>query len=67
VDVAREDGTVATFEVYDLQQFPKDGFPTVQVYGPTTGPELRLITCGGTIVESTGRFDDNIIVFAREV
>lgn len=67
VEVTREDGTVATFEVYDLQQFPKDAFPTVQVYGPTEGPELRLITCGGTIVESTGRFDDNVIVFAREV
>lgn len=67
VEVGRDDGSVATFEVYDLQQFPKDAFPTVQVYGPTEGPELRLITCGGTIVESTGRFDDNIIVFAREV
>lgn len=67
VEVAREDGTIATFEVYDLQQFPKDSFPTVQVYGSTPGPELRIITCGGTIAESTGHFSDNIIVFAREV
>ncbi|WP_244903795.1 class F sortase [Ornithinimicrobium cerasi] len=67
VEVERSDGTVATFEVYDLQQFPKDSFPTVQVYGNTPGPELRLITCGGTIAESTGHFTDNIIVFAREV
>lgn len=67
VDVTREDGTVATFEVYDLQQFPKDAFPTTQVYGNTEGPELRLITCGGFIAESTGRFSDNVIVFAREV
>ena len=67
VDITREDGTVATFEVYDMQQFPKDSFPTVQVYGATQGPELRVITCGGTIAESTGHFTDNIIVFAREV
>ncbi|MFN2319051.1 MAG: class F sortase [Dermatophilaceae bacterium] len=67
VDVTRQDGTLATFEVYDLQQFPKDSFPTLQVYGNTDGPELRLITCGGTITESTGRFKDNIIVFARQV
>ncbi|QFG68543.1 class F sortase [Ornithinimicrobium pratense] len=66
IDVTRQDGTIATFEVYDLQQFPKDSFPTVQVYGPTKGPELRLITCGGTIAQSTGRFADNIIIFARE-
>ena len=67
VDVLREDGTTASFEVYDLQQFPKDGFPTFAVYGNTAGPELRLITCGGTIAESTGRFDDNVVVFARLV
>ncbi|WP_134772104.1 class F sortase [Ornithinimicrobium flavum] len=67
VEVTREDGSVATFEVYDLRQFPKDDFPTVEVYGNTAGPELRLITCGGTIAESTGRFADNVIVFAREV
>lgn len=67
VEVTRADGSTATFEVYDLQQFPKDSFPTIQVYGNTAGPELRLITCGGTVAESTGRFVDNVIVFAREV
>ena len=40
---------------------------TTLVYGNTAGPELRLITCGGTVAESTGRFVDNVIVFAREV
>lgn len=67
VDVTRGDGSTVSFEVYDLQQFPKDAFPTLQVYGNTDGPELRLITCGGTIAESSGHFTDNIIVFAREV
>uniref|UniRef100_UPI00102114DC sortase domain-containing protein n=1 Tax=Serinicoccus sediminis TaxID=2306021 RepID=UPI00102114DC len=41
VEVSRADGTTATFEIYDLQQYPKDTFPTTQVYGNTTGPELR--------------------------
>ncbi|WP_298746501.1 class F sortase [uncultured Serinicoccus sp.] len=67
VEVSRADGTTATFEIYDLRQFPKDTFPTAQVYGNTTGPELRVITCGGTFSDTTGHFDDNIIVFAREV
>ena len=67
VDVLREDGTTASFEVYDVQQFPKDGFPTLQVYGGTPGPELRLITCGGTVAESDGRFSDNVVVFAHAV
>jgi sortase (surface protein transpeptidase) len=67
VDVLREDGTTASFQVYDVQQFPKDGFPTRQVYGGTPGAELRLITCGGTIAESDGRFTDNVVVFAHAV
>ena len=28
--------------------YPKDKFPTAEVYGPTPTAELRLITCGGT-------------------
>ncbi len=67
VEVLREDGTTAAFEVYDVQQFPKDGFPTLQVYGNTPGPELRIITCGGTIAESSGHYTDNVVVFAHEV
>lgn len=67
VEVDREDGTTATFEVYDLQQFPKDSFPTLAVYGNTVGPELRLITCGGDVSEADGHFTDNVVVFAREV
>ncbi|ANS79155.1 putative secreted protein [Serinicoccus hydrothermalis] len=66
VEVTRADGSEATFEVYDLQQFPKNAFPTAQVYGNTPGPELRVITCAGTISESTGHYNDNVIVFARE-
>lgn len=66
VEVDRADGTTATFEIYDLQQFPKDTFPTLAVYGNTPGPELRLITCAGTFDDDTGHYDDNIIVYARE-
>ena len=67
VDVAREDGTTVTFEVYDVQQYPKADFPTLAVYGNTSGPELRLITCGGAFSDSDGHFTDNVVVFARAV
>lgn len=64
VDVAREDGTTATFEVYDSARYSKDEFPTLAVYGRTDGPELRLITCGGDLDED-GHHLDNTVVFAR--
>ncbi|MGP9536742.1 class F sortase [Brachybacterium sp. AOP43-C2-M15] len=66
IEVDREDGTVATFEVYDAARYPKDEFPTVAVYGRTDGPELRLITCAGDLDED-GHHLDNTVVFARLV
>lgn len=64
VEVDREDGTTATFEVYDTARFAKDAFPTVAVYGRTDGPELRLITCGGEL-DDQGHHLDNTVVFLR--
>ncbi|MGO3313603.1 MAG: class F sortase [Brachybacterium tyrofermentans] len=66
IDVEREDGTTATFEVYDSARYPKDEFPTLAVYGRTDGPELRVITCGGDL-DADGHHLDNTVVFARLV
>jgi hypothetical protein len=35
-----------------------------EVYGDTTGPELRLITCGGVFDGNTHHYRDNVIVYA---
>jgi len=67
VEVTREDGSVATFEVYATDSFPKDDFPKVAVYGNTEVPELRLITCGGDYDPQARAHVDNIVVFATLV
>ena len=67
VDVRRADGTTVVFEVYDVRVVPKDDFPTLEVYGNTEGPELRLITCGGPFDSTAGRYVDNVVVFARQI
>lgn len=66
VSVLRADGSIAEFEVYDAARYPKDSFPTLEVYGRTEGPELRLITCGGDL-DADGHHLDNTVVFARLV
>ncbi len=66
IEVAREDGRPATFEVYDAVRYPKEEFPTLAVYGRTAGPELRVITCGGDL-DSDGHHLDNTVIFARLV
>ena len=35
------------FTVTRVARYAKDAFPATEVYGPTPGAELRLITCGG--------------------
>ena len=65
VDVTRADRRVARFIVYRVAEYPKDAFPTMTVYGNTTGPELRLITCGGSYNAAAGSYRDNIVAYAR--
>lgn len=52
------------FKVEQLQQVPKDAFPTDVVYGRTPEPTLRLITCAGRFDQQTRQYQDNLIVFA---
>lgn len=67
VEVSRSDGSTAVFAVRKVEQIAKDEFPTDAVYGDTTGPELRLITCGGAFDEVDRNYRDNIIVYATIV
>jgi hypothetical protein len=62
--VGRRDGSRARFTVRGSEQYPKARFPTARVYGRTTGPTLRLITCGGAFDQSTGHYLDNTVVYA---
>jgi len=67
VDVTRSDGRTVRFSVIAVALYPKDRFPTEAVYGPTSGPELRLVTCGGTFDRSARSYDDNVVVDAALV
>ena len=66
VYVKRADGTIAVFEVTEVQMYAKDAFPTAAVYGAVPDPELRLITCGGTFDYTTRSYLSNTVVFAKE-
>lgn len=62
VEIDRADGSVAAFAVREVVQVAKAAFPTSEVYGPTTGPQLRLVTCGGEF--DGDHYRDNVIVHA---
>ncbi|NMR28163.1 class F sortase [Crystallibacter degradans] len=63
IRIEREDGTSVVFTVDRGEQYQKNQFPTLEVYGNTEGPELRLITCDGYNPD-TGIFEDNYVVYA---
>lgn len=64
VRVTRADGSTAVFAVTRKAWYPKKSFPTRTVYGPTAGPELRLITCGGGFDRIRRGYRENLVVFA---
>ena len=63
----RADGTTVLFKVTEVEQYPKDEFPTERVYGDTEGAELRLITCGGSFNRTVQSYHDNVIAYATMV
>jgi sortase (surface protein transpeptidase) len=65
-EVTLADGTKVWFTVAGTQEVGKTAFPTQAVYGPTSGPTLRLITCGGPFDSATGHYVDNFIVYLNE-
>lgn len=64
VSITRGDGTVSVFSIDKVAQYPKDQFPTIEVYGNTDHAALRLITCGGKFDFAANNYEDNIVVFA---
>ncbi|MET8608023.1 class F sortase [Streptomyces rubiginosohelvolus] len=64
IDVRRADGSTAAFTVDRTAVYPKDEFPTVEVYRNLDHAGLRLITCGGEYSASDSRYADNVVVYA---
>jgi hypothetical protein len=67
IRVGRTDGSTGRFRVDGVAAFPKAAVPADQVYGPTTAPGLRLITCGGDWDADKRSYADNVVVFATLV
>lgn len=67
VVVDRADGSSVTFVVDRTEVVGKGAFPTDEVYGPTPDAQLRLITCDGPYVRSSGGYQDNLVVWATAV
>ncbi|MFJ3589357.1 MULTISPECIES: class F sortase [unclassified Streptomyces] len=64
ISVRRADGRTADFTVERTALYPKDRFPTVEVYRNLDHAGLRLITCGGDYSKDDSHYADNVVVYA---
>ena len=64
VRVVRADRRVVRFVVESLASHPKADLPAELVYGPTTAPALRLVTCAGSFDRRRRSYRDNLVVSA---
>jgi hypothetical protein len=64
VRVVRADRRVVRFVVESRASYPKPDLPAERVYGPTTAPALRLITCAGSFDRRRRSYRDNLVVEA---
>ncbi len=64
VQITREDGTTATFEVQNLVRYERKDFPTELVYGQTDKAVLRLVTCSGIFNHGKQEYSHNLVVYA---
>jgi LPXTG-site transpeptidase (sortase) family protein len=67
VQITRTDGSIATFEITELHRYLQSDFPTLDVYGPTNYPALRLVTCTGVYDHGIQRYSHNLVVYGKLV
>lgn len=65
LSITRADGRVLTFTVQGTRSYPKDQFPTSQIYGNLDYAGLRLITCSGDYDAARHYFPDNLVVYLQ--
>lgn len=63
VRVEMRDGSSSAFRVIARRMYAKEALPD-RLFRPTGPAMLALVTCGGPFSEVTGRYEDNIVVYA---
>ena len=67
IQITDKAGKTHTFAAQRSQQVAKTQLPAQEIWGPTDGPALRLITCGGAFDPKTSHYVSNVIVWADGV
>jgi sortase (surface protein transpeptidase) len=63
IQVERQDGSIAIFEVQGFERVKQSEFPIEKVYGNIPYAGIRLITCTGVFNKNKQEYSHNLIVF----
>jgi hypothetical protein len=63
VTIEMRDGSSSRFDVIARRAYPKEALPP-RLFDRTGPAVLALITCGGSFSQATGRYEDNVVVYA---
>jgi hypothetical protein len=61
------DGSMQSYEVFELAQYGKTELPFDRVFSERGSPVVTLISRGGVFDRSAGSYEDNIVAYARPV
>jgi hypothetical protein len=64
VSVTAADGSKAAYSIVSVTYYPKQELPTDALFARAGTRALVLITCGGEFDETTGHYDDNVVLVA---
>jgi hypothetical protein len=63
VIVETREGSSSVFRVIARRSYAKEALPG-HLFSRRGAPMLALVTCGGRFSEATGRYEDNVVVYA---
>ncbi len=66
IELTMADGTTTAYRVIARRMYPKAELPD-RIYDRTGPSFLTLVTCGGAFSSETGRFEENVVVYALPV
>lgn len=64
ISITDKAGKTYEFVARRQQQTDKTALPVKAIWGPTGGPALRLITCGGDFDKASGHYVENVVAYA---
>ncbi|GAA1384449.1 class F sortase [Kitasatospora putterlickiae] len=62
IEILREDGRTAVYQLYAIEVHDRKDFPDDRVYRQAADAQLRVITCGGGYSEEHG-YDGNVVAY----